>query len=397
MTTPKLVWSAIGAAIVLGCFLRFLHLGDVGERSPDEDTYTYFSARIAESGLRVTPALFQEFAERSDLQNYPAPTRLTYPVLEAAVMRLSEVRDASAGVAVSFVFSCLSLVLLAWIGIRFFDPRVALAAVIFMAFSVGELAMSRRAWQDTAFGFLGLLMMYVTCEIAENPGERRWVPAFLSLGTLALLTKQTGVILYGVCGLWVFWLMVKARLRQPAIVLVLGGAASVAFAVAVWILAAGGTGEAITAMKLSINPGERAIAYMREFSSCPWYEFLGLLFITGPVPLLLASYGAVVVVRRDRRNAAVCALLLSAAFVLFSAGYPLMQNLRYLSPANGAWCLLAAIGFWQLVALVKQSSMRWALAAVVVLALFRDYALFNSAIVQPGIVDLAVKLIRKHA
>jgi len=379
-------------------------LGDVEKRSPDEDTYTDFAARIADKGIGTTPTLFAEFVQKSDQQNYPAPTRLTYFVLEAAVMRIAEIRDASAGVAISFILSCLSLVLLAWIGIRFFNPWVALSAVTFMAFSVGELAMARRAWQDSAFGFLGLLMMYVACEIASNPRRRAWYPAFLALGTISLLTKQTGVIVYGVCGMWLLWVLLsKERLRKPAALLVWGSLASVVVAVCVLVVAAGGFAQVVPALKLSINPGPRAIAYMSEYSSCPWYTFVYLLWITGPIPLVLAAAGAAVVVFRDRRNAAVCALLVTAAFVFFASGYPLMQNLRYLSPANGAFCLLAGIGFWYLMNLAQQRLQKTAYQrvlvvsiVVVLIGLFHDYATFNSTVVQPGILDLSVKLLQ-HA
>jgi len=401
---PPLVWYALAAVIFVGCWLRFLHLGDVEKRSPDEDTYTDFAARIADKGIGTTPTLFAEFVQQSDQQNYPAPTRLTYFVLEAAVMRIAEIRDASAGVAISFILSCLSLVLLAWIGIRFFNPWVALSAVTFMAFSVGELAMARRAWQDSAFGFLGLLMMYVACEIASNPRRRAWYPAFLALGTLSLLTKQTGVIIYGVCGMWLLWVLLsKERLRQPAALLVWGSLASVVVTVCVLAVAAGGFAQVVPALKLSVNPGQRAIAYMSEYSSCPWYQFVYLLWITGPIPLVLAAAGAAVVVLRDRRNAAVCALLVTAAFVLFSSGYPLMQNLRYLSPANGAFCLLAGIGFCYLMNLARQRFQKTAYqrvlsvsVLVVMIGLFHDYITFHSTVVQPGILDLSVKLMQ-HA
>ena len=135
MLRQKSTW-ALAAIILIGFALRYLHLGDVPMRSPDEAGYTYFAVRIADSGIRSAPALFEEFLTKPDLQSYPAPTRITYPLLEALVMRLSEVEDVDAGVAVSFVFSVLSLGLIAWLALRFFDPWTAVVSTAFLAFNL---------------------------------------------------------------------------------------------------------------------------------------------------------------------------------------------------------------------------------------------------------------------
>ena len=145
------------------------------------------------------------------------------------------------------------------------------------------------------------------------------------------------------------------------------------------------------------------MAYLREVSSCPWYQFLDMLWIVGPVPLLLAACGAVIVAFRDRRNAAMCALLVTGTFVLFFAVFPLMQNLRYLSPSNGAFCLLAGIGFCYLMSLAQgrlsvagYNSVVAVSIVVVMIALVRDYGTFHSVVVQRGVLDLAVKMIRQY-
>ena len=100
-------------------------------------------------------SIYAEYERNADAWSYPSPTRIGHLVFVAAWMKISNVRDERAGADVSLAFSCMSLLLVAWIGVRFFNPAIALAAVAFLASSVAELGMARRAWQDSAFGFLG--------------------------------------------------------------------------------------------------------------------------------------------------------------------------------------------------------------------------------------------------
>ena len=164
--------------------------------------------------------IYAEYERNPDAWSYPSPTRIGHLVFVAAWMKISGGRNEKAGSEVSLAFSCMSLLLVACMGVRFFNPAVALAAVAFLATSVAELGMARRVWQDSAFGFFGLLAVYLTCEITRNP-RRAWLyPAFLAAGALSLLTKQTGVLSYGICALWLLGYLifrgpVVAR-RNPA-------------------------------------------------------------------------------------------------------------------------------------------------------------------------------------
>src|SRR5271165_100238 len=64
LTPRHLVRYALAAVIFLGCWLRFLHLGDVNQRSPDEVTYTGFAAQIADKGIGTFPSLFADFVQQ---------------------------------------------------------------------------------------------------------------------------------------------------------------------------------------------------------------------------------------------------------------------------------------------------------------------------------------------
>jgi 4-amino-4-deoxy-L-arabinose transferase-like glycosyltransferase len=412
-----LLLCALAAAILVGLVLRTSHLADVTSRSPDERAYTYYAGRIADGGLGVTPALFREYESDSRMWSYPVPNRITYVLLTAVAMKIGGGRDASAGVAVSCLFSCLSLVLLAWMGVRFFNRWIALAAVTFQAFSMCELAMAQRAWQDATFGFFGLLLLCATFEVTRQPRRISLYAAFFGLGALSMLTKQTGVITYALCALWIIWrLLAKERSWKRTALVVLGGLASIALCIGAWSILAGSTGVALSALNHSLHPGEAGRAYVEAVSSGPWHQFPYLLWIVSPLTALLTVVGLAVAIVSNRllekvgcapvipdACAAGCAALTTLGFVAFASFVPGMQNLRYICPASGAYCLLAGLGLWYLVSLARQSLPATAARTVFLLAVVavvigavRDYRAFSSVVVASGMQDLPVAWIRKQ-
>jgi 4-amino-4-deoxy-L-arabinose transferase-like glycosyltransferase len=409
------VWLLLAAMIAIGITLRCNHLMDVGSRSPDERVYTYFAQRIADQGFRIIPALFDDYITHKEAWDYPPPIRITYPILVAAAMETTGWGDVRAGVVVSFLSSCLSLVLLAWTGVRFFNPWIALAAVTFLAFSVGELGTARRAWQDSTFGLFGLLLMYVTCEMTRNSRKVFWYVAFFTLGAVLLLTKQTGLVAYGLCGLWATWvLLVQERSWRCTAFLVLGSIASLAITMAILSLFAGGLDVALSALDHSVHPGDNA--YVTRVTLGPWYQFFDLLWITGPFTAAMTVIGLVVIIFaahlhlsvgnvgnvQDAR-AAGCAVVMVLGFAVFAGFFPYMQNLRYITPANGANCLIAGVGLCYLLGLSRQHLPALAngvvflvVIATIAVTIVGDYNTFTSVVVRSGMQDLAVVPIRQR-
>lgn len=411
---PKrlLVPVALAMAIAVGFGLRIGNLASVASRSPDERQYIDYASQIADQGLGVAPRLFAEYESNSARWIYPCPSRFGHVLLFAGAMKISGVRDASAGVAVSCLFSSLSLVLVMWIGLRFFNRWIALAAVTFLAFSVGELGMAQRAWQDATFSFLGLLLTCLTCEITRSPRRLPLYPAFFAVGAYSLLTKESGVLSYGLCAVWLFGVLLwKERYWRGAFLLVLGGVASVAGCVLVWSVLAGGTATALSAVDHSFRSGGGAWA--AKYCSGPWYQFYYMLWIVAPATAALALAGAVVAARPrqllhrverfgqivDPRAAGVAAFF-TLGFFAFSTFVPNFQYLRIIGPADGAYCLLAGLGLWYLLSLARgilpESDYKALLVLAVVgiaIAAARDYNTFRT-LAGSHMEDFAVRSIR---
>lgn len=405
MSARRATSLAVAAILLVSILLRSQHMTDVGTRSPDERTYTAYAARLADEGPGVYRELFRNYEASPGRWIYPSPTRFGHVLLFAGVMRATGVRDGRAGAATSWLFSILSVALVAWMGLRFFHPWVALFGAALMACSFGELGMARRAWQDTTFGFCGLLMTYLACEICRNPGLKRLYLTLFAAGAFALLTKETAVLSYGLVLLWLAGLAVWESRWRRAIGIVALGAASLAVALAVWVALAG---DARTAL-LSVEHSTRSAAgaWAQQYCSGPWYQFPYLLWIVGPLTAAAALLGAAIAVSisndsliADHRAARLAAFV-TLGFVSFASFVPNLQYLRIVSPVAGSYCLLAGVGLWFLLSMTRtllgrpaQHAAALTVGAAILIAGIHDYRSFTNVVVRSGMEELSVFGIR---
>jgi 4-amino-4-deoxy-L-arabinose transferase-like glycosyltransferase len=408
---PVFFVAALTVILGAGIWLRCQHMTDVLSRSPDERTYTVYAARLADEGFGVYRELFTNYDLNPSSWVYPSPNRFGHVLLFAAMMKITGNRDGRAGAAVSWIFSIFSLLLVAWIGIRFFNPAVGLLAAAFLAFSFGELGMARRAWQDTTFGFCGLLLVYLTCEITAAPRRKILYAAFFVVGTFAFLTKETAFLCFGLCGLWLaVILLFHERSWKLLIGLLLGGLGSLLLAFAVLAALAGRASLVLASVDhVTHSPGWE---WLKTYCSGPWYQFFYLLWIVGPLTAVMAAVGAVVAMfgrapqirrfsgLRDVRAAGMT-VIMTLGFIGLAAFVPNLQYLRIISPSDGTYCLLAAIGLWYLVALARHAlpgfprhGITGLAILAVVLAGLRDYDAFTKVVAASGMEELAVSGIR---
>ena len=412
---PKSVgfWILLLALISMGIAMRLAHFKDVVSRGPDERVYTYFASRIANGGLSAVPALFAGYEANVSSRIYPGPGRFGHLPLFATVMKLSGDQTARAGATLSLVCSILSLFLCAWMALRFFSPAVALLAVTFLASSVGELGMSRRAWQDATFGFACFLLVYLASEITVRPGAFRWYGLFFSMGVFCLITKENAVIPYGLCGLWLFAiLLVQEHSWRAAAVFAWGGLMSVVCALGILCALAGSARLAFSVLDHALWH-QTADPSNWTFRCCsgPWYQFSYLLWIVGPVATAAAVFGLVATmaprVNLDKREAPdwqvarLCVLITTGVWA-FASFYPNIQNLRMFSPADGTFSLLAGLGVWHLISIARvrlpfrvSHAVAVMMIAATGLGAARDYAVFRSVVVASDMQELPVTWIRQ--
>lgn len=406
MKTRLLTGLAIAAILLLSILLRSRHMTDVLSRSPDERSYTSYAARLADEGPGVYRELFANYDADPNLWIYPSPNRFGHVLLFAGVMRATGVRDGRAGAATSWLFSILSVALVTWMGLRFFHPWVAIFAAALMACSFGELGMARRAWQDTTFGFCGLLMTYLACEICRNPGLKRLYLALFTVGAFSLLTKETSVLSYGLVLLWLAGVAVWEARWWRAMGIAALGAASLAVAFAVWVALAGDARTALAAVEHSTRSA--AGAWAQQYCSGPWYQFPYLLWIVGPLTAAAALAGVAIALSisndslvADRRAARLNAFV-TLGFVSLASFVPNLQYLRIISPVAGSYCLLAGLGLWFLLSMADRTMGRFtqyaaalAIAVAILVAGIHDYRSFTNVVVRSGMEELSVFGIRQ--
>jgi hypothetical protein len=271
--------------------------------------------------------------------------------------------------------------------------------------------MARRAWQDSTFGFLGLLLVYLTCQIMRSPDRKLLYGAFFAAGTFCLLIKETAYVSFGLCGLWLAVTMsVREKSWKRALIVITGGAASLAATLGIWVLLAGSLTEATSSVFNMLDAAFRN-TYAIENYSGPWHQFFYLLWITGPFTAAMAVVGLCMVIALllggvrttleivDARPVALAAAV-AVVFISLASFGPNLQNLRIVSPASGAYCLLAGFGFRYILRLAAPRVPKPALLTVIAAALLfvaaaRDYRAFTRSVVVSGMQDLAVRGIRQ--
>jgi hypothetical protein len=409
---PTLVtafWLCLFIVVTITAITLRLSNRVVASRSPDEEVYIHYATRVAGSGIEGGRALVQEYNREASLWIYPSPIRVGYIYLVAAVMKLSGATADQAAVSISSVFSIGAFVLAALLGLRFFDRWSVLVGLALLSVSPIELAIARRAWQDSVWGCIGLLLFYLCLEASVSMRPKTWRICFWAVGVYYLTIKGSALVVYGLCTLWLVgsaWLQ-EGSLRKcfyMVIVSALIGATS--FAALAWC--SGGAFSVMETIQHS-TLGRGWNQYGHQFQNGPWYWFfLGFLELS-PITILLCVAGIAMmilpkgtgVVGHDpgmRQRHAAWAIIYLIFTLLTAATAPAdLKNLRYVTILVGPCCLLSGLAVVYLLAFAKVKLPLWgyhfagcAVALGLSLTCLTDYRRFERIFVRNGLNDLAI-------
>ena len=409
---PRLVtavWLALFVVVSLTAITLRLSNREVASRSPDEEVYIQYVTHVAGSGIEGGRALVQKYNRDIRLWIYPSPIRVGYIYLVAAVTKLSGASAERAAMSISSVFSIGGFFVAALLGLRFFDRWAVLVGLALLSVSPIELAIARRAWQDSVWGCVGLLLFYLCLEASISKRPKIWRICFWAAGAYYLTIKGSALVVYGLCTLWLVgsaWLQ-GGSLRKCfylVIVSALVGAAS--FVALAWC-----SGGAFSVME-TIQHSTLARGwnqYGHQFQSGPWYWFfLGFLALS-PITTLLCVAGIAMIIlpkgagvvgfspgMRQRHGA--WAIIYLIFTLLIAATVPAdLKNLRYVTILVGPCCLLSGLAVVYLLALAKVKLPLWgyhfAVCAVALglgLTCLTDYRRFERIFVRNGLNDLAI-------
>ena len=399
--------------IVVGTAVRVKALDVPDRRSEDEGVYTFCARNVAVSGPGCARMMVEGFNRREEMWPFPPPFRIGYVYLAGLVMKVSGVMEVQALSAMSCVFSVLTMMLLAVACLRFVNPWIAFGAVTFLAVSPMELAIARRAWQDGVLGFFGLALMYLCCEIAIRP--KKWVlyAPFWALGGYCLLIKESALALYGLCVLWLLFVLVVREkdivraLKVGVVSLIVAGASY-----AILFYAVGGAGNVAETLRHTSSSLSRN-SYVLKAQSGPWYYAWEAFGILTPVTTLFAFAGAVMAVvslrlrgmfdsERDGDVTFIHAMVyFLIALTVMSAIPEYLKNIRFISVIFYPFYVISALGLWSTACFAsrkfKKISVKGAAAAaaaVVCLAVLLDYANFHFIFVKHRVMDPVNPILR---
>ncbi len=410
----------LSLVFAIGIILRVDNLGNVAQRSPDEYTYTYLAQKIVQHGVSEGIKLVtQEQLSNKELWIFfpPPPTRVGYLWLLAGVMKTLNNVGINVGAYISLVFSCISLLLVMALGLRFFNPWITLYALLFMGVSPMELAIARRTWQDAMVGCIGLSLIYFSCEISRNIKRPIWYLILIVIGTYYVSVKESGIFIYGLCVMWLLWvLLIKEKSILNGMCLIILSALGVGVAITILTQISGGVTTIIDSMRCWVK-AMPTNQYAIEYQSGPWYYFLEGFWIVSPLSAILCLIGIAgsllpqeilpktgtfsnAVNHRAIRGIVLFIIVFMTAAILT----PLFQNMRYVSVLYAPFYLISGLGLWCVISIarsmLKVFYFRIAVASIIVAIIFmavRDYKAFEKIFIRTGIKDVSIKMLRDYS
>jgi len=328
-------------------------------------------------------------------------------------MKSLQETDEKVGAYISCAFSVAALLLLAVIGLRFFNPWITAYALLFMSVSPMDLSIARRAWQDSMLGCLGLSLVYLSAEITRNTNKLICYIFLVLIGSYCMLIKDTGIIIYGLCIAWLLWLLfIKKQALWNGIGLVAFAALGAGLGFLSLLHAAGGIAPLLEAPRHAFA-AMRTNQYALEYQSGPRHYWLQGFWLLSPLSSLLCLLGVgaslLAAEPAGNKNGRVIRWIVffAAAFMAITLASPKslnLLNMRYVSVLYAPFYLIAGLGFWRVILFFRSGLKGPHLYAALVffsmitgLSAFNDYALFQKAFVNTGILDLSIRMVRDYA
>jgi 4-amino-4-deoxy-L-arabinose transferase-like glycosyltransferase len=385
-----------------GAGLRITALRGVAVRSPDERTYTWEAAQVADRGVNGFQSLVAAFQSRPSLFAYPSPARAGYIEALALVMRVTDRRDAATGALLSCIADIGTLFLVGLIGWRFFSPPAAVIALLLYAASPPVLAMARRGWQEPCVAFLAALLLLVALEADRRP-SRWWITVAAGLlAALSITIKETAMLAAALVVVLLLTAQLRRRIWSQAALLLASAAAGTILCI-LWLAhLLGGLGVWIeftshTIMAVGSEP------YAHVWQSGSPFTWLQILCISDPVllPLGLVGLGIAVCSARPLWNPAILwPAILAAVFLILPLTTAHHLNLRFAAPAFVPLALLGARAVCAIAAAFPRflpgNEALWtrrAALAVLLCAAFINVLSFRERFVQTDLQDLSAGMI----
>lgn len=307
--------TALPVALVLGlaAFLRFWQLDRVGFNS-DEAVYSGTAASLA--GNDVLRGMFPVF------RAHPLFLQILLSVGMHGEVSDFSARAVTAGIGVATVLATYAL------GRRLYDHRVGLLAALILAVMPYSVVVSRQVLLDGLMTLCATLVLYCVARYVES-AALPWMLASCALMGATVLAKETSLVLVG--GLYAFFALtpsVRLRMRHVAAGGVLMLAVILAFPLTLSLSGRASSGQHYLLWQLFRRPNHGRLFY-----------FQTLPLVLGPLVLLLATAGLVLLRRHNTWRERLLLTWLAAPVVFFTL-WP-VKGFQYLLPVAPVLAVLA--------------------------------------------------------
>ncbi len=380
-----IVYIAVLAVIfIAGIFLRVSFLNVDFRSSADEGFYLKYAAYIAkEPGASLTK-LVDEYLRHEDWQLFPNPLRAGQIIISAWWMKMLRLYDFKALVYMSAFFSILSLFVGYFFARRLFDKRIAMMSLILFAASPINLALSRRALQDSLVYFLMILTVYLFYLALKK--ENIILNILFSISFfITIMVKESSVLLISFFVFFLFWEKTFFNRKLKIIPILFSFVAVTIATFLAYFYITGGT-EKLVAMAKIILASPMTNEYAIKYQSGSLLRYAYDFFLVSPITLVAAAGFFALYFAKERLQNESGAYLVTF-FIMFYIIYSFFsKNIRYVMALDLPVRIFAVLFISELCVRLKERGLAGALAVVSLIGII-DLFIFRHIFLSHAVYD----------
>jgi 4-amino-4-deoxy-L-arabinose transferase-like glycosyltransferase len=359
------IWFLLLIAIAV----RLPTMFNVQRTGWDERAYAVFAKTVNDGGVGGIRKWMQDYPTNESLQKSPLLLRVGFIVPAMFSCKLLGGFTPDNVAWLSFAAGIGLIVLGAHFVELLAGRKFAIVCGILLITSPLAAGLSRRGTQDTfaALLFVGCLYFFHNC---WTRGRLWWHVALAGCMTLALLTKESALLLYPLLLIAAVYYQRAMRLqaRYGLLLAALAVSPLIYLAIEFWIC--NGPGNFIETYR-TYAALQNKLEYTLHYEKGPWFRYLLDLLAIAPAVFVSGVIGMSAPVDESSRNGRTLALIYLAGAILLFSQMPII-NVRLVLFADMFLRLGAILGASYLASLFATKWTRIILVAVIVLLVVHD-------------------------
>ena len=377
--------AAVTCIFVIGILLRLVFLAVPSyETEFDEGYYLRYAVYLAQGKNASIAGLFDDYIRNTGLHTFPNPLRVGYTIPAGWWLKLFNRFDFKTLACFSSFFSVCSLFMGYIFTLRLFDKRIALLSLILFISSPINLALSRRALQDSMVYFFTITTILLFYEAVNNRKLLSKILFMLSF-FIVIAVKETSLLLLVFFA--AYMLLEKNLFNKKLDMIPLLSAIFVALAgvLFLYINISGGADKIFQIFKIILS-SPLSNEYAIKYQSGHLLQYLVDFLLLSPATLIISlSFMVLYVKNRDFRDKHI--LYTVTFFIAYYLAFNLFtKNVRYVMGLDLPIRVLTAISVYTACGGFKKRRVPAALLLVLIIAL-ADILIFYHIFISRNVYD----------